>query len=358
MKLLVTGGAGFIGSHFVRMLLDGEFDRVDEPAVTSMTVLDALAYSGVRANLDTVAGDPRLTFVVGDIADRKLVDQLVKDVDAVVNIAAESHVDRSLVDATPFVRTNVLGTQALLDAALEHRVPRFLQVSTDEVYGSIEHGRADEGRPLRPTSPYAASKAAADLIVQAYHRTHALDVVITRSTNNYGSHQFPEKVIPLFVSNLLDGDVLPLHGDGGHVRDWLHVRDHCRAMFRVLRDGRSGEIYNVAGGSLLTNLELTRCLIEAVGASGADIRFVPDRPANDRRYALDASKLADDLGFVPAEPVVAGIREATRWYVDNRSWWQPLKARCGLDADCSLSGGGRLGGVCESGTRAGLSRAH
>ena len=274
-----------------------------------------------------------MTFVVGDITDRKLVDQLVQGVDAVVNIAAESHVDRSIVDATPFVHTNVLGTQTLLDAALEQGVPRFLQVSTDEVYGSIDEGQADESRPLLPTSPYAASKAAADLLAQAYHRTHGLDVVITRSTNNYGSHQFPEKAVPLFVSNLLDDRVVPLHGDGGHVRDWLHVRDHCRAMYRVLRDGATGEIYNIAGGTLLNNLELTKHLVEAVGTDAPDIRFVPDRPANDLRYALDATKIHRELGFAPEEPFDRGIAEAVKWYVDNRAWWQPLKALAGLNAD-------------------------
>ncbi len=339
MKLLVTGGAGFIGSHFVRMLLAGEFDRSGKGEAQSVTVLDALAYSGVRANLDTVAVDPRMTFVVGDITDRKLVDQLVQGVDAVVNIAAESHVDRSIVDATLFVHTNVLGTQTLLDAALEHGVPRFLQVSTDEVYGSIAQGAVDETQPLRPTSPYAASKAAADLLAQAHHRTHGLEVVITRSTNNYGSHQFPEKVIPLFVSNLLDKRVVPVHGDGGHIRDWLHVRDHCRALYRVLCDGVSGEIYNVAGGYLLSNLELTKYLVEAVGAEAPDIRFVPDRPANDLRYALNASKIEGDLGFLPTEPFEAGIAEAVKWYVDNRGWWQPLQRLCGLHSDyASISG--------------------
>lgn len=339
MKLLVTGGAGFIGSHFVRMLLAGELDHPGQPDAQSVTVLDALSYSGVRANLDAVAGDPRMTFVVGDITDRKLVDQLVKGVDAVVNIAAESHVDRSIVDATPFVHTNVLGTQTLLDAALEQGVPRFLQVSTDEVYGPIEHGAVDESQPLMPTSPYAASKAAADLLAQAYHRTHGLDVVITRSTNNYGSHQFPEKVIPLFVSSLLDGKVVPVHGDGGHIRDWLHVRDHCRAMYRVLRDGVPGEIYNVAGGYLLSTLELTKYLVEAVGAEAPDVRHVADRPANDLRYALNAGKIERDLGFIPSEPFDAGIGAAVQWYVDNRAWWQPLKALCGLDGDYSSMSG-------------------
>jgi len=329
VKLLVTGGAGFIGSHFVRMLLAGDFEGPGERTMRSVTVLDALAYSGVRANLDSIATDLRLTFVIGDITDRTLVDQLIQGVDAVVNIAAESHVDRSLVDAAPFVHTNVLGTQTLLEAAREHGVPRFLQVSTDEVYGSIDEGQADESQPLLPTSPYAASKAAADLLVQAYHRTHGLDVVITRSTNNYGSHQFPEKVIPLFVSNLLDGRVVPVHGEGNHVRDWLHVRDHCRAMYRVLREGASGEIYNVAGGTLLNNLELTKYLVEAVGADAPDVRCVPDRPANDLRYALDASKIQRDLGFVPTEPFDLGITEAVRWYVDNRAWWEPLKALAG-----------------------------
>ncbi|MDQ3734657.1 MAG: dTDP-glucose 4,6-dehydratase [Actinomycetota bacterium] len=333
MKLLVTGGAGFIGSHFVRMLLAGELDGTGAPESHVVTVLDALAYSGVRANLDAVAGDPRMTFVVGDITDRKLVDQLVRGADAVVNIAAESHVDRSIVDATPFVRTNVLGTQTLLDAAREHGVARFLQVSTDEVYGPIEEGLADEMQPLAPTSPYAASKAAADLLALTYQRTHGLDVVITRSTNNYGSHQFPEKVIPLFVSNLLDGKAVPVHGDGGHVRDWLHVRDHCKAMACVLRDGITGEIYNIAGGSLLSTLELTKYLVEAVGTQTANIRFVPDRPSNDLRYALDATKVQRDVGFAPTEPFEAGIAEAVSWYVDNRAWWQPLKALCGLDSE-------------------------
>ncbi len=345
MKLLVTGGAGFIGSHFVRMLLAGELDGPGPPESHQVTVLDALAYSGVRANLDAVARDPRLSFVVGDITNRKLVDQLVHDVDAVVNIAAESHVDRSIVDATPFIHTNVLGTQTLLDAAREHGVARFLQVSTDEVYGQVDEGQADELWPLAPSSPYAASKAAADLLALAYQRTHGLDVVITRSTNNYGTHQFPEKVIPLFVSNLVDGLVVPVHGDGGHVRDWLHVRDHCRALALVLRTGAPGQVYNIAGGTLLSTLELTKYLTEAVGAETADIRFVPDRLSNDLRYALDATKIERELGFVPAERFEAGIAEAVGWYVENRAWWQPLKVLCGLDSgypvpDGSASGSG------------------
>lgn len=214
-------------------------------------------------------------------------------------------------------------------------MPRFLQVSTDEVYGSIDEGQADESRALLPTSPYAASKAAADLLSLAYHRTYGLDVVITRSTNNYGSHQFPEKLIPLFVSNLLDGRVVPVHGDGSHVRDWLHVRDHCPAMYRVLQDGVSGEVYNISGGVLLGTLEVTKYLVEAVGSDAPDIRFVPDRPSNDLRYALDATKIQRDLGFVPGEAFDQGIAEAVRWYVDNRGWWEPLRALASSAASAS-----------------------
>jgi len=263
MRMLVTGGAGFIGSHYVRNVL-GEAWGLGTPE--QVTVLDKLTYAGSLTNLDPVASDPRLRFVEGDILDRALVDRLVAEHDVVVHFAAESHVDRSILGAADFVMTNVVGTQTLLDSALQHGIGKFVHVSTDEVYGSIEVGSWDEEQPLEPNSPYSASKASSDLIARSYFRTHKLPVCVTRCSNNYGPYQFPEKVIPLFVTNLMDGKKVPLYGEGANVRDWLHVDDHCRAIHLVLEGGRPGEVYNIGGGTELSNKELTGLLLEACGA--------------------------------------------------------------------------------------------
>ncbi len=328
MRILVTGGAGFIGSNYVRTLLSTGISA----GVTGVTVLDKLTYAGNRANLDPVAGDPRLTFVQGDICDDGIVESLMPGHDAVVHFAAESHVDRSIRGAAPFVLTNVLGTQTLLDAALRHRVVRFVHVSTDEVYGSIAEGSWTESWPMEPNSPYSAAKAGSDLIALAYHRTHRLDVVVTRCSNNYGPYQFPEKVIPLFVTNLLDGKPVPLYGDGGNVRDWLHVSDHCAGIQLALERGRAGEIYHIGGGLELTNKELTARLLEACGAGWDMVEPVTDRKGHDRRYSLNISKAARDLGYAPAVGFDEGLADTVAWYRDNRAWWEPLKARAALDA--------------------------
>jgi len=327
VRLLVTGGAGFIGSHYVRTVLGGGFPGYGDAEVT---VLDKLTYSGNRANLAPVGDDPRLRFVEGDICDAGLVGDLMPGHDAVVHFAAESHVDRSILGATPFVTTNVLGTQILLDAALRTGVGRFLHVSTDEVYGSIESGSWTEEWPLAPRSPYSASKAGSDLLALAYHRTHGLDVVVTRCSNNYGPYQFPEKVIPLFITNLLDGRTVPLYGDGGNVRDWLHVADHCAGIQLALAKGRAGEVYHIGGGTELTNKELTGLLLEACGAGWDAVEPVADRLGHDRRYSLSIEKITRELGYTPAVPLQQGLAETVAWYRDNRAWWQPLKARAAL----------------------------
>jgi dTDP-glucose 4,6-dehydratase len=324
MRVLVTGGAGFIGSHFVRELLGGAYPAL---SAAEVTVLDKLTYSGNRANLDPVAGDARLRFVVGDICDPEVVERVMAGQDLVVHFAAESHVDRSIAGAAPFVRTNVVGTQVLLDAALRHRVDRFVHVSTDEVYGSIETGSWREDQPLAPRSPYSASKAGSDLLALAYHRTHGLPVVVTRCSNNYGPYQFPEKVIPLFVTNLLEGRKVPLYGDGGNVRDWLHVTDHCRGVALVAQRGRLGEVYHIGGGTELTNKELTARLLEACGAGWEMVEQVPDRKGHDRRYSLDITKISTELGYAPSVPFDVGLADTVRWYRDHRAWWEPLRAR-------------------------------
>jgi dTDP-glucose 4,6-dehydratase len=327
VRILVTGGAGFIGSNYVRTLLQGDYPEYRDARVT---VLDALTYSGNRDNLAPVEDDPRLTFVPGDICDVELVDGLLPGHDAVVHFAAESHVDRSILGAAPFVRANVLGTQNLLDAALRHGLGRFVHVSTDEVYGSIPEGSWPETHPLEPNSPYSASKAGSDLLARAYHRTHGLDVVITRCSNNYGPYQFPEKVIPLFVTNLLDGRKVPLYGDGGNVRDWLHVDDHCRGVQLVLERGRAGEIYNIGGGTELTNKELTTRLLAACGKDWESVEYVTDRKGHDRRYSVDITKISTELGYAPQVDFDQGLADTVRWYQDNRGWWEPLKKRAGL----------------------------
>ncbi|MGH3829056.1 MAG: dTDP-glucose 4,6-dehydratase [Pseudonocardiaceae bacterium] len=322
MRLLVTGGAGFIGSTFVRRVLRGA-----EPTLAGadVVVLDKLTYAGNEANLAPVASQPALCFVKGDITDASLVTGLMAGIDAVVHFAAESHVDRSILGADPFVMTNVVGTQTLLRAALVARVPRFVHISTDEVYGSIESGSWREDHALEPNSPYSASKASADLLARAYARTHSMDVRITRCSNNYGPYQYPEKVIPLFVTNLLDGLPVPLYGDGLNVRDWVHVDDHCRAVALVLERGRAGEIYNIGGGIELTNTELTGRLLDALDADWSRVQPVADRLAHDRRYSVDWTKIRTQLGYAPEVDFAQGLADTVRWYAEHRDWWEPLK---------------------------------
>jgi dTDP-glucose 4,6-dehydratase len=328
MRVLVTGGAGFIGSHYVRTLLAGAWaDPAAGLEPTRVTVLDKLTYAGSRTNLEPVAGDPRLRLVVGDICDAALVDRVMAGHDLVVHFAAESHVDRSITGAAEFVTTNVLGTQVLLDAVLRHGVGRFVHVSTDEVYGSIETGAWTEQQPVAPRSPYSAAKAGSDLLALAYHRTHGAPVVVTRCSNNYGPYQFPEKVVPLFVTNLLDGQPVPLYGDGGNVRDWLHVDDHCAGVQLVARHGRLGEVYHIGGGTELTNKELTARLLEACGAGWERVEYVADRKGHDRRYALDITKISRELGYAPRVDFTDGLAETVRWYRENRRWWEPLRTR-------------------------------
>ena len=305
----------------------GDAAGVPDVGPTAVTVLDKLTYSGNLANLAPVRDDPRLRFVQGDICDPVVVDEVVAGHDVIVHFAAESHVDRSIAGAAPFVTTNVLGTQTLLDAALRHGTGRFVHVSTDEVYGSIDSGSWTETWPLAPNSPYSASKAGSDLLALAYHRTHGMDVVVTRCSNNYGPYQFPEKVIPLFVTNLLDGGTVPLYGDGGNVRDWLHVHDHCRGIALVQQKGRAGEVYNIGGGTELSNKELTGLLLEACGADWDRVDYVEDRKGHDLRYSVDWSKARTELGYRPRHEFRAGLADTLVWYRDNRDWWEPLKRR-------------------------------
>lgn len=317
MNLLVTGAAGFIGSAYVRALLAASDAHI--------TVLDKLTYAGSRDNLPS--GDPRLDFVHGDICDAALVDKLMADADQVVHFAAESHVDRSIDQAADFVRTNVLGTHTLLDAALRHGAGPFVHISTDEVYGSIESGSWPEEHPLRPSSPYSASKASSDLLALAYHHTHGLDVRVTRCSNNYGPRQFPEKVVPLFITHLLDGRTVPLYGEGRNVRDWLHVEDHCHGIELVRTRGRPGEVYNIGGGTELSNRELTALLLQACGASWDRVEHVEDRKGHDLRYSVDWTKARTELGYRPRHDFAAGLAATVAWYRDHRAWWEPLKRR-------------------------------
>jgi dTDP-glucose 4,6-dehydratase len=321
VRILVTGGAGFIGSHYVRTMLSGEYPGYEDAAVT---VLDKLTYAGNLANLAPVAGSDRLQFVQGDIADPALVRSLVPGHDAVINFAAETHVDRSISGAAPFVTANVAGVQVLLQACLEAGTGPVVQVSTDEVYGSIASGAWTEQAPLEPNSPYSAAKAGGDLIARAYARTHGLDVRITRCCNNYGPYQYPEKVIPLFVTNLLDGQQVPLYGDGGNVRGWIHVDDHCRGIQLVLERGVAGQTYHINGDAELTNTELTDTLLTCCGAGWDMVTRVPDRKGHDRRYALDDSALRA-MGYAPRIPFRHGLQETVRWYTARRDWWEPLK---------------------------------
>lgn len=322
-RVLVTGGAGFIGSHYVRTMLTGGYPGFEDAQVT---VLDKLTYAGNLANLAPVADHPGYRFVRGDVVDEALLLDLVPGHDLVVNFAAETHVDRSITGAADFVVTNVLGAQTLFDACLRAQVPRVVHVSTDEVYGSIDEGSWDEDQPLLPNSPYSAAKAGADLLARAYARTYGLPVAVTRCSNNYGPYQFPEKVIPLFVTNLIDGRKVPLYGDGLNVRDWLHVDDHCRGIQLVAERGRPGEAYNIGGGRELTNRELTQRLLDTVGVGWDMVEFVPDRKGHDRRYAVDDTKLRR-LGYRPRHRFEEGLAETVQWYRDHEQWWRPLTQR-------------------------------
>jgi dTDP-glucose 4,6-dehydratase len=322
MRVLVAGGAGFIGSHYVRSLLDGSLPVADggRPEVT---VYDALTYAGHLSSLQPVEG--RFRFVRGDICDAALLAEVLPGHDVVVNFAAETHVDRSIAGAAPFVTTNVLGTQTLLEACLRAGTARVVQVSTDEVYGSIDVGSWTEDSPLLPNSPYSAAKAGGDLLARSYARTYGLNVTVTRCTNNYGPYQFPEKLIPLFVTTLLDGGQVPLYGDGLNVRDWLHVADHCRGIQVALEHGLAGQVYNIGGGVELTNRELTERLLEALGVGWDRVRPVPDRLGHDRRYSLSDARLRE-LGYRPEVDFVTGLAATVRWYRENEAWWRPLRA--------------------------------
>lgn len=318
MNVLVTGSCGFIGSNLVRFLLR-------ERPQWRVVSLDKLTYAGNLENLADLEADPRHLFVRGDIGNRELLEQLLQhhSIEGVLHLAAESHVDRSILGPEVFVQTNVLGTQVLLDACRGQGVRRFVMVSTDEVYGSLESvGAFTEHSPLRPSSPYSASKASADLIALAYQHTFGLDVVVTRCSNNYGPYQFPEKLIPLMVSHALAERPLPVYGDGGNVRDWLHVEDHCAALLAVLERGRPGEVYNIGGGAERRNLELVRSILALLGKDPSLVRFVTDRPGHDRRYAIDPSKIRRELGWSPSRTFEEGLAETVRWYVDHRAWWE------------------------------------
>ncbi|WP_149563573.1 dTDP-glucose 4,6-dehydratase [Streptomyces cacaoi] len=320
-RVLVTGGAGFIGSCYVRALLNGELGAAAPAADAAVTVLDKFTYAAHPANLPS--GDGRCTVVEGDICDADPVRGLVAGTDLVVNFAAETHVDRSIRDGGDFVRSNTLGVETLARACLDARVPRLVQVSTDEVYGSIAHGAWDESAPVAPNSPYAAAKAGGDLVALSCARTHGLPVSVTRCSNTYGPRQFPEKLIPLFVTNLLRGRQVPLYGDGRNVREWIHVSDHCRAVHLVAERGAPGEVYHVAGDTRLTNRALTKLLLELLGAGPERIAHVADRKGHDLRYALDGDRLAA-LGHRPRVPFRAGLADTVEWYRDHPEWWRPL----------------------------------
>ncbi|MBI4284626.1 MAG: dTDP-glucose 4,6-dehydratase [Chloroflexi bacterium] len=325
MRLLVTGGAGFIGSNFIHYVLSHHSDW-------QVANLDKLTYAGNLTNLDDVQSDPRYRFAKGDINDRKLVSNLLSQgFDTIVNFAAESHVDRSIMDASPFIETNIVGTQVLLEGARQSGIKLFLQVSTDEVYGSTDSNAFTEETCLAPNSPYAASKAAADLLCRAYWRTYGLPVIITRCSNNYGPYQFPEKLIPLVVTNALEMKQIPIYGDGLNVRDWIYVEDHCRAIDIVIQKGKPGEIYNVGVGSERTNLELVYKLLDILGRPKSMVTFVADRPGHDRRYAIDATRISRELGWQPAFSYESAIGDTVNWYIKHEAWWRRVKSGEYLD---------------------------
>jgi dTDP-glucose 4,6-dehydratase len=321
MNLLITGGAGFIGSNFVRRIFDGTLAGIE-----NVTVLDKLTYAGTLTNLEKVKNEKNFTFIEGDICDSKIVSSALKNIDAVINFAAESHVDKSISSASEFIETNVRGVQVLLDEikSLKEEM-RFIQISTDEVYGTIASGSWDESQPLLPNSPYSASKASGELIARAYQKTHGMDIVITRCSNNYGTHHFPEKLIPLFITNLIEGKKVPVYGKGLNVRDWLHVDDHCQAIYKVLNNGVSGEIYNIGGGEELSNLEITKLILSEMRRDESSIEYVEDRKGHDFRYSIDCKKIMHDLHYEPKVNFRDGLRETIEWFVNNKTWWEPLK---------------------------------
>ncbi len=320
MKLLVTGGAGFIGSNFCHYMLE-------EHPQWEVTNLDKLTYAGNLENLTDVQDEPRYHFVQGDIAGRESLDKVLSQgFDAIVNFAAESHVDRSILDATPFMQTNIHGTQVLLEGARKYGTQRFIHVSTDEVYGSIDSGSFTEESTLSPNSPYSASKAAADLLCRAYFKTYHTPVIITRCTNNYGHYQFPEKLIPLAITNALENKSIPVYGDGLNIRDWLFVADHCRALDTVLQRGKPGEIYNIGSGNEKTNLELIRKILELLGKPQSLVQFVADRPGHDRRYALETTKIVRELSWKPANSFDEALETTVNWYLQNEPWWRRIKS--------------------------------
>jgi dTDP-glucose 4,6-dehydratase len=323
MKYFVTGGAGFIGSNYVRGLLDGRWGK----DVAKVTVFDAFTYAGNPHNLDPIKDDPRLTVIKGDIREPSDIAAALPDHDVIVHFAAESHVDRSIESSSVFMSTNVLGTHQMLEAALRFSISTFVHVSTDEVYGSIDVGSWDENEPLLPNSPYAASKASSDLVARSYFRTHGLDVRITRCSNNFGPYQYPEKVIPLFITNLIEGKQVPLYGDGLNIRDWLHVDDHCHGIDLVVNGGQPGEIYNIGGGTEMTNRDLTAALLKIFNMGEDHIRWVEDRLGHDRRYSVDWTKINQQLGYKPEHSLQSSLQSLVQWYQDHPQWWQPLKIK-------------------------------
>jgi dTDP-glucose 4,6-dehydratase len=325
LKILVTGGAGFIGSNFIRFLLINPRNKGKFKVIN----LDKLTYAGNLENLSDVASSEDYQFVHGDIGDEKKVESILETgVEAIVNFAAESHVDRSLYEPDLFLRTNILGVQVLMQMALRHKLDRFIQVSTDEVYGSLLPHAPEfrEDHPPAPNSPYAASKAGADLLVRSYFKTYGFPAIITRCSNNYGPYQFPEKLIPLLITNACDEKPIPIYGDGLNIRDWVHVQDHCQALFTVLKKGRMGEIYNIGGDGERTNLEITEEILRILGKPKSLIRFVTDRPGHDRRYAIDFSKIREELGWSPVIPLQEGLSQTVHWYLENKDWWGRIRS--------------------------------